>query len=131
MRKKLTIHKILNLMDGMKNLNILLIQMLRNLKIGTMRWMVNGKLLLSTTEFKGEWKAKQIPNPEYKGPWVHPMIANPEFVADENLYAYDSWGAIGLDLWQVKSGSVFDNFLLSDDIESAIADAKAIIESSK
>lgn len=87
--------------------------------------------MINNPEYKGEWKPKQIPNPDYKGPWVHPMITNPEYVADENLYAYDSWGAIGLDLWQVKSGSVFDNFLISDDIESAIADAKAVIEASK
>merc|ERR1711934_59359 len=60
--------------------------------------------------------AKKIPNPEYKGPWIHPMIANPEYKEDKNLYSYDSWGAIGLDLWQVKSGTIFDNFLITDDI---------------
>jgi len=87
--------------------------------------------MVNNPEFKGEWKPKQIPNPDYKGPWVHPMIANPEYVADDNLHAYDSWGAIGLDLWQVKSGSVFDNFHISDDIDAAVAEAKAVIEASK
>lgn len=84
--------------------------------------------MINNPEYKGEWKAKRIDNPDYKGPWVHPMIDNPDFVADDNLYAYDSWGAIGLDLWQVKSGSVFDNFLLTDDVAAAIEAAKAVVE---
>merc|ERR1712079_882682 len=83
--------------------------------------------MINNPDFKGEWKAKKIDNPDYKGPWVHPMIDNPDYVADDNLYSYDSWGAIGLDLWQVKSGSVFDNFLISDDVESAIQAAKDVI----
>ena len=87
--------------------------------------------MINNPEFKGEWKPKQIDNPDYKGPWVHPMIANPEFVADDALYAYDSWGAIGLDLWQVKSGSVFDNFLISDDIDGALEAAKKVVADSK
>lgn len=87
--------------------------------------------MINNPEFKGEWKPKQIDNPDYKGPWVHPMIANPEYKADDSLYAYDSWGAIGLDLWQVKSGSVFDNFLISDDIDSALVAAKAAVAAAK
>merc|ERR1719362_665874 len=87
--------------------------------------------MINNPEFKGEWAAKKIPNPEYKGPWVHPMIANPEYKEDNNLYSYESWGAIGLDLWQVKSGSVFDNFHIGDDLDAAIAAAKAVVEASK
>lgn len=59
------------------------------------------------------------------------MIANPEYKEDKNLYSYDSWGAIGLDLWQVKSGTIFDNFLITDDIESAVVAAKAVVEASR
>lgn len=84
--------------------------------------------MINNPEFKGEWKAKKIDNPDYKGPWVHPMVPNPEYKADDSLYSYESWGAIGLDLWQVKSGSVFDNFLISDDIDGALAEAKAVVE---
>jgi len=87
--------------------------------------------MINNPEFKGEWAAKKIPNPDYKGPWVHPMIANPEYKEDANLYSYDSWGAIGLDLWQVKSGTIFDNFLINDDIDAAIAEAKAVVEASR
>merc|ERR1712066_947159 len=84
--------------------------------------------MINNPEFKGEWAAKKIPNPGYKGPWVHPMIPNPEYKEDPNLYSYDSWGAIGLDLWQVKSGTIFDNFLITDDIDAAITAAKAAEE---
>lgn len=87
--------------------------------------------MINNPEFKGEWKPKQVDNPDYKGPWVHPMIANPEYKADDSLYSYDSWGAIGLDLWQVKSGSVFDNFLISDDIDAALEAAKAVVEATR
>jgi calreticulin len=87
--------------------------------------------MINNPEFKGEWAAKKIPNPEYKGPWVHPMVANPEYKEDANLYSYDSWGAVGLDLWQVKSGTIFDNFLITDDIEAAVAAAKAVVEASR
>merc|ERR1712019_333816 len=68
---------------------------------------------------------------EMDGEWEAPMVNNPEYKEDANLYSYDSWGAIGLDLWQVKSGTIFDNFLINDDIDAAIAEAKAIVEASR
>ncbi|KAI3387675.1 hypothetical protein SNEBB_005278 [Seison nebaliae] len=74
---------------------------------------------IDNPDFKGEWKPEMINNPDYKGPWVHPEIPNPEYKEDENLYLYDKIGAIGIDIWQVKSGSVFDNILVTDDVEEA------------
>jgi len=73
--------------------------------------------------YKGEWKAKQIDNPNYKGPWIHPEIPNPEYSPDPNLYRYNEICGIGLDLWQVKSGTIFDNIIITDDIEEAKKDA--------
>merc|ERR1719399_626301 len=70
---------------------------------------------IDNPEYKGEWKPKRIDNPEYKGEWVHPQIPNPEYEDDSGLYSYDSFGAIGFDLWQVKSGSIFDSILITDD----------------
>ena len=35
--------------------------------------------------------------------------------SDDSLYKYADFGVIGLDLWQVKSGTIFDNFLITDD----------------
>ncbi len=69
---------------------------------------------INNPEYKGEWKPKQIDNPSYKGPWVHPEIDNPDYKPDENLYLYNDIGAIGFDLWQVKSGTIFDNVLITN-----------------
>ncbi|KAG7264182.1 hypothetical protein CRUP_009736 [Coryphaenoides rupestris] len=73
------------------------------------------------TKPEGEWKPKQIDNPDYKGVWVHPEIDNPEYSADDSMYKFDSISVLGLDLWQVKSGTIFDNFLISDDVKEAEA----------
>nr|NVI72669.1 calreticulin [Cucujiformia] len=60
--------------------------------------------MIDNPEYKGEWSPKQIDNPAYKGPWVHPEIDNPEYNPEPKLYAQKEICAIGLDLWQVKSG---------------------------
>jgi len=75
-------------------------------------------------EYKGEWKPKMIDNPEYKGEWVHPMIDNPEYAHDDSIYAFDDFGVVGIDIWQVKSGSIFDNILITDSLEEANAHAE-------
>ncbi|KPJ01595.1 Calreticulin [Papilio xuthus] len=75
--------------------------------------------MIDNPDYKGVWAPKQIDNPAYKGPWVHPEIDNPEYTADSQLYKRDELCAVGLDLWQVKSGTIFDNFLITDDLEAA------------
>ncbi|XP_041647776.1 calreticulin 3a [Cheilinus undulatus] len=75
--------------------------------------------MITNPEYKGEWKPKQIDNPNYKGPWVHPEIDNPEYTPDDTMYKFDNIGVLGLDLWQVKSGTIFDNFLITDDVKEA------------
>merc|ERR1711959_882703 len=69
--------------------------------------------------FKGAWKAKRIKNPAYKGVWEAKLIDNPKYVADDNLYKYANFGSVGIDVWQVKSGTIFDNILITDDVEYA------------
>ncbi|KAK1801214.1 hypothetical protein P4O66_022894 [Electrophorus voltai] len=71
--------------------------------------------MVTNPEYNGEWKPKQIDNPAYKGKWVHPEIDNPEYTPDPEIYKYNSIAVIGLDLWQVKSGTIFDNFLITND----------------
>ncbi|XP_071384082.1 calreticulin [Centroberyx affinis] len=75
--------------------------------------------MVTNPDYKGEWKPREIDNPAYKGKWVHPEIDNPEYTADAEIYKYDSIGVIGLDLWQVKSGTIFDNFLITNDPNQA------------
>ncbi|XP_060081050.1 calreticulin-like [Ylistrum balloti] len=75
--------------------------------------------MIDNPEYKGEWKPKQIDNPDYKGKWIHPEIDNPEYSPDDKLYHYSDIGVIGFDLWQVKSGTIFDNILITDDVDFA------------
>jgi len=77
-------------------------------------------------EYKGVWRAKRISNPAYKGPWVHPQIANPDYKPDPTLYSFDSNAFVGIEIWQVKAGSIFDNFLITDDLDLALERAKAL-----
>ncbi|KAG7653634.1 Calreticulin/calnexin P domain superfamily [Arabidopsis suecica] len=70
-------------------------------------------------EYNGEWKPKQIKNPNYKGKWKAPLIDNPDFKDDPELYVFPKLKYVGLELWQVKSGSLFDNVLICDDPDYA------------
>merc|ERR1719305_1005526 len=66
-------------------------------------------------DFKGEWFVKRISNPAYKGVWTAREIDNPEYKDDDGVYEYADFGFIGFDLWQVKSGAIFDNIIITDD----------------
>jgi len=84
---------------------------------------------ISNPEYKGKWTQKQIDNPAYKGEWVHPMIANPVFKQDDTVYhRCNPCTAIGFELWQVKSGTLFDDIIVTDSIEEAKAFAKSTFE---
>jgi len=77
-------------------------------------------------DYKGEWSQKMIPNPEYKGEWKPRLIDNPEYVHDENLYQFKNMNSVGIEIWQVKAGTIFDDILITDDEAEAkkFADAK-------
>jgi len=77
-------------------------------------------------EFKGPWRPKQIENPKYQGEWVHPLIDNPEYKAVDDLYSFPSFESAGIEVWQVKAGTIFDNFLVTDDEDLAAAARKKI-----
>jgi len=65
-------------------------------------------------DYKGEWKPKMIANPAYKGVWRPKQIPNPEYEADDALYAYDDFSFVGIDVWQVKAGTIFGSVLITD-----------------
>jgi len=77
--------------------------------------------MIDNPDFKGEWKPKMIDNPAFKGPWVHPMVPNPDFQDDASIYSFKDIGVVGFELWQVKSGTIFDNIIVTDDIKEAEA----------
>jgi len=81
--------------------------------------------LVANPEYKGAWKARKIDNPAYKGEWVHPLIPNPDYVDDKELYIRArNVNHIGFELWQVKSGTIFDDIIVTDSVEEAKAYAE-------
>merc|ERR1712088_648663 len=65
-------------------------------------------------EMDGEWEPPEIDNPEY----------NPDDAKDIGKYAESC--KIGFDLWQVKSGTIFDNMMITDDPAEAKAAGEAL-----
>merc|ERR1711865_880506 len=74
---------------------------------------------IDNPDFKGAWKAKRIKNPAYKGVWEAKLIENPKYAADDKLYSYPKFSTVGIDVWQVKAGTIFDNLLITDDVDYA------------
>jgi len=75
---------------------------------------------ISNPEYKGPWTPTMIDNPDYKGEWEHPLIANPDFKEDDTVYNRCSpCTAIGFELWQVKSGTLFDDIIVTDSLDEA------------
>jgi calreticulin len=68
-------------------------------------------------KYKGAWAPKRIANPAYKGVWQPKKIDNPKYAADDKLYLVRKpLEYVGIDVWQVKSGSIFDNIIIGDDL---------------
>jgi calnexin len=71
--------------------------------------------------YKGVWKAALISNPNFKGKWKPKKITNPEYFEDKEVFKHLlPIGAIGLELWSMSDGILFDNFIITDD--KAVAD---------
>lgn len=71
---------------------------------------------------KGTWRPRRIANPNYKGVWRPRQIPNPKFVDDKNLYLIPKpLKHVGIDVWQVKSGTIFDNIIIGDNLDEVNA----------
>jgi len=73
--------------------------------------------MIDNPKFKGKWKPKRVKNSEYKGPWNHPEIPNPDYVEHVDVHKRGPMGYIGIEIWQVKSGTVFSDFIVADNVE--------------
>lgn len=82
--------------------------------------------MVDNPDFNGPWKPSMIDNPEYKGEWEHPLIPNPDYVDDKELYVRcKECTHIGFELWQVKSGTIFDDIIVTDSFDEAKAYAES------
>ncbi|KAK1319899.1 hypothetical protein QJS10_CPB04g01927 [Acorus calamus] len=64
-------------------------------------------------------EAQEDQKSKLQGEMEDPMIDNPEFEDDPDLYVLKPIKYVGIEVWQVKAGSVFDNILICDDPEYA------------
>lgn len=69
-------------------------------RIGGLFWWLKSKLLL-----QGIWKPRKIPNPAY--------------FEDLQPFKMTPFSAVGLELWSMTSDIFFDNFLITDDRNTA------------
>jgi calreticulin len=60
-----------------------------------------------------------IPNPAYKGEWTPKMIPNPLYLRDEKFGVFEDIAYVGIEVFQSKPGSIYDNILLTDDLAYA------------
>jgi len=70
-------------------------------------------------DYKGDYVPKMMPNPEYKGEWKADEIPNPDYHEDRNVAKYKDFSAVGIDVWQVKAGTIFDDILITDSVDEA------------
>jgi calreticulin len=82
--------------------------------------------LIDNPDFKGEWFAKKIDNPDYKGEWKPKQIPNPAYEEGVQLASYEKIAHVGFELWIVNNGTIFDNILVTDDIEYAKAQGEKL-----
>jgi len=75
--------------------------------------------LIRNPKYRGIWRPRQIANPNYKGPWKARQIPNPHFFEDLHPNRFSPMAGIGIELWSMDAGITFDNFFISNDIESA------------
>ncbi|KAI4385328.1 hypothetical protein MLD38_003368 [Melastoma candidum] len=65
-------------------------------------------------EYKGKWHAPLIDNPNYKGIWKPQEIPNPAYF-ELDKPDFEPISAIGIEIWTMQDGILFDNVLIADD----------------
>ncbi|GAB4845818.1 hypothetical protein Ancab_039227 [Ancistrocladus abbreviatus] len=75
--------------------------------------------------YKGKWHAPLIDNPNYKGIWKPREIPNPDYFELETP-DFEPIAAIGIEIWTMQDGILFDNMLIADDEKIAEAYRKAL-----
>jgi len=84
--------------------------------------------MIPNPDYKGVWNARRIDNPDYKGEWVHPQFENPDYVEVSDVYKRGDVAYVGMEVWQVKAGTIFDNILLTDDKSYAKEVREALLD---
>jgi calnexin len=83
---------------------------------------------IANPEYKGKWHAAKIDNPAYIGVWKPRQVDNPHYFEDDTPYAMAPIGGIGIELWTMQEGILFDNIVLSGSPEVAASIAGSAFE---
>ncbi|KAK3015744.1 hypothetical protein RJ639_007871 [Escallonia herrerae] len=70
--------------------------------------------------YKGKWHAPLIDNPNYKGIWKPQQIPNPSYFELEKP-DFEDIAAIGIEIWTMQDGILFDNILIAGDEKVAVS----------
>lgn len=76
------------------------------------------KPMKSNPAYKGKWSAPFIDNPNYKGIWKPQEIPNPAYFELERP-DFEPVAAIGIEIWTMQDGILFDNVLIAKDEKTA------------
>merc|ERR1711865_798048 len=96
-------------------------------------WVDNAKVVDPEDKKPDDWDEQpeeiadpDAKKPDYKGKWEHPMIDNPEYSYNEEMYKVckDGCTHVGFEIWQVKTGTLFDDIIVTDSLEEAEEYAK-------
>ncbi|XP_071703419.1 calnexin homolog [Rutidosis leptorrhynchoides] len=68
--------------------------------------------------YKGKWSAPLIDNPAYKGIWKPREIPNPNYF-ELDTPNFEPIAAIGIEIWTMQDGILFDNVLIASDEKTA------------
>jgi len=83
---------------------------------------------IANPEYKGKWHAPRVDNPAYKGTWKPQQIDNPNYFEDESPYAMAPIGGVGIELWTMQNGILFDNIVLAGNADVAASIATSAFE---
>ncbi|XP_056899479.1 calnexin isoform X2 [Takifugu flavidus] len=75
--------------------------------------------MIDNPNYKGKWKPPMIDNPNYQGIWKPRKIPNPAYFEDLQPFKMTPFSAVGLELWSMTSDIFFDNFMITDDRNTA------------
>ena len=70
--------------------------------------------MIRNPKYKGDWTPRVVKNPQYKGVWM-PKMKKQEVPFDPTFGHFPSISYLGMEFFQNCPGSIFDNFLVTDD----------------
>ena len=75
--------------------------------------------MIPNPEYNGTWHPREIPNDNYMGIWRPRKIPNPDYSPDPDFGHFDDLCYLGIDVLQDNAGTLFDNFLVTDNLTYA------------